>query len=67
MDKRAPNRQTALMLAARNGHQEVVRLLIEADADMDLTDADGLSAMNLARKSGNTEIADYLKRQGAVE
>ena len=34
---------------------------------MDLTDADGLSAMNLARKSGNTEIADYLKRQGAVE
>ena len=67
LDAPAPNRQTALMLAARNGHKEVVRILIEADADMDIDDGQGNTALNLARKAGNTEISDYLRREGAVE
>lgn len=67
LDAPAPNRQTALMLAARNGHKEVVKILIDTDADMDLVDAHGDSALQLAIKAGNSEIADYLRREGAVE
>lgn len=67
LDAPAPNRQTALMLAAKNGHKEVVKILIDADADMDLEDAQGNTALRLAVKAGNSEIADYLRGEGAVE
>jgi hypothetical protein len=66
LDQPAPNRQTALMLAARNGHLPIVRLLVDADADMDLDDAEGNSALAIAIKAGHGEIADYLRREGAV-
>jgi ankyrin repeat protein len=67
LDARAPNGQTALMLAAKNGHKEAVKLLIDADADMDLNDPDGNTAISLARSSGNSDIADYLRSEGAHE
>jgi ankyrin repeat protein len=67
LDAPAPNRQTALMLAAKNGHKEVVKILIDADADMDLEDAQGNTALRLAVRAGNSEIADYLRGEGAFE
>ena len=67
LDSRAPNGQTALMLAAKQGKIELVKLLVDADADMDLTDYDGDSALRLALKAGNGEVASYLRSEGAVE
>jgi len=67
VDARAPNGQTALMLAAANGHLEAVRLLVDADADMALTDPEGRTARALALRSANTDIADYLRSEGAPE
>lgn len=67
LDARAPNGQTALMLAAKLGNLDYVEKLIDADADMDLADYDGATALTLARKAGHKEIADFLLESGAVE
>jgi ankyrin repeat protein len=55
------------MLAVKFGKLELVQQLIDADADMDLTDYDGLSALRLALKLGHDEIAAYLRSEGADE
>lgn len=67
LDARAPNGQTALMLASKIGNLEFVRMLVDADADMDLADYDGATAVSLARKAGHLAVADYLHSVGAVE
>lgn len=67
LDARAPNGQTALMLAASLGHLEAVRILIDADADMDLQDYDGRSALVLARRNKHTKVVEFLLESGAVE
>ncbi|MBI5898120.1 MAG: ankyrin repeat domain-containing protein [Rhodocyclales bacterium] len=67
LDARAPNGQTALMLAAKQGKLVHVKHLIDADADMDLEDFDGKSALALARSGGHEEVVGYLKSAGAVE
>lgn len=67
LDARAPNGQTALMLAARNGNLGFVRQLIDADADMDLADSDGKTAIGMAKAAGHQEVVDYLRSVGAVE
>lgn len=60
LDTRAPNGQTALMLAVKFGKTDLVRQLIDAEADVDLADYEGVSPLQLARKLGHVEIADYL-------
>lgn len=67
LDARAPNGQTALMLAAKLGNLEFVKYLIDGDADMDLADFEGASAIALARKAGHASVAEYLRSVGAVE
>lgn len=67
LDARAPNGQTALMVAVKLGKLDLVKMLIDADADMDLADYEGISALQLAKKLGLTEIANYLRKEGAVE
>ena len=47
------------------GHQEVVDLLLEAGADPDLADKDGVRPLTLARDRGQTEIARALEAAGA--
>ncbi len=55
------------MLAAKNGRLELVHLLIDADADMDLPDPDGNTARKLAAQGTHSDISDYLRSVGAVE
>ncbi|MGH3136479.1 MAG: ankyrin repeat domain-containing protein, partial [Gaiellaceae bacterium] len=43
-------------------HEEVVRLLVEAGADVDLADGDGVTPLAHAQRSGYTEIAAILSR-----
>ncbi len=56
--------RTALMVAATEGHGDVVRLLIEAGADLNLRDYENSSALSLARAAGHLDIAEELGNAG---
>lgn len=51
---------TALMLAAQQGHKNIVHLLIQAGAFPQLRNSEGNTAADLARENGHANIADYL-------
>lgn len=57
--------RTALMIAAAAGNGDVVALLIEAGADVNLADLEGSTALSLARNSGNLDVAAQLEEAGA--
>ena len=57
---------TALHLAARNGHVEAMRLLLDAGTRMDVRDTKhGWTALHLAVIAGNVDGARLLVRAGA--
>lgn len=64
VNARAPNGATPLMLAARNGHRDVVQVLL-GTADPNLTTDTGATALQWALREGHTEIAQALRRSGA--
>jgi ankyrin repeat protein len=55
------------MLAVKLGKLDLVQQLIDADADMDLADYEGASALRMAVILGHDEIAAYLRSEGADE
>ena len=60
----APNKSSALMLAARNGHIDVVRRLLKLpQTDLDLVNDAGLTADNWALQSSNSDIADLIRAE----
>jgi len=52
---------TPLMHAAAEGNLDVVKILLEYEADLSLTDVDGDDAESFARQAGHIQVADYLK------
>jgi len=52
--------RTALMAACNNGHVDVVKLLLDANADLNLFDRNGKTALDLARDSGHGIVAAML-------
>ncbi|NJN84872.1 MAG: ankyrin repeat domain-containing protein [Caldilineaceae bacterium] len=48
-------------------HTEVVRLLVEAGADVNLADGQGVAPLTHARRSAHTKIAAILEAAGATE
>lgn len=52
---------SALMLASKNGHLEVVQTLLKNNADTLLRDSNNLSASDHAQAAGNTIIAALLQ------
>jgi ankyrin repeat protein len=62
VDARAPNKQTALMLAAKNGNLQIAKLLLNAKADASLKDQFGESAITLAQKDNNTDFARLIEQ-----
>jgi ankyrin repeat protein len=56
---------TALLLAAREGAIDGVRALAEAGADLNATDPDGTSALNMAIINAHYEVAALLVEKGA--
>jgi len=52
---------TALIYAARNGHTEIVEILLAGGADPKLVTHKNRSAASVARKAGHTSLADMLQ------
>jgi ankyrin repeat protein len=61
------SRETALMTAAMYGNLAMVRLLIEAGAEVSARSAKGDSALDLARRLRQEKVADLLRGAGAEE
>ena len=57
--------RTALIIAAVEGHLEIVRMLVEAGSDLNIVDAEGSTALSLARSYGNLDVAALLVEAGA--
>lgn len=60
IDAESPNRTTPLMMAARYGREEVVRLLLEEGADPTLRNEQGLDAIDFARQVGRDGLVDVI-------
>ena len=56
---------TPLLFAARNGDIETARVLLDAGANVQDTDASGASALVIATHSGHEPLAIFLLQQGA--
>ncbi|WP_158538043.1 MULTISPECIES: ankyrin repeat domain-containing protein [Corallincola] len=57
--------RTALIAASRNGHVEVVRLLLKHKANPNLGDAGEMTALNRSVKKGHAEVVSLLLSNGA--
>ena len=66
VDARAPNGQTALILAVKLGKIDLVQLLIESKANKDLKDSDGVTALGHAKKLDHPDTIKYLQKVGAA-
>lgn len=64
LDARSPNGSTPLMMAARYGSEESVRLLLERGADPTLRNERDLGAAEFARLAGREKLAERLQRPG---
>ena len=53
-----------LMLAAQGGHEEMVRMLVGARADVSAKKDDGQTVLILAAKGGHAKACEVLARQG---
>ncbi|MFH2138196.1 MAG: ankyrin repeat domain-containing protein [Candidatus Omnitrophota bacterium] len=58
-----PEKHSPLMFAADSGYLEIVKLLVDKGADVNLKDSSGKTALDRARKSGENEVAEFLLLQ----
>eukprot|EP00435_Cladocopium_sp_Y103_P064334 s282_g26.t1 len=54
-----------LLLAARQGYEEMVRFLVEVGVDKEQTDYEGLRPLHIAAQEGHLEIVRFLVECGA--
>ena len=64
-EEHASGELTPLLFAARDGHLESARLLIQAGADVNARAADGKDSLGLAIFNGNYAFASFLVDSGA--
>jgi len=67
VDINYPNRLgfTALQIAVKKGHKDLVSLLVEQGADIEVTTALGDSLLRMAQRAGHQEIVMLLVNAGA--
>ncbi|XP_048257810.1 serine/threonine-protein phosphatase 6 regulatory ankyrin repeat subunit A-like [Haliotis rufescens] len=67
VNSRGRYKQTPMMRAAKNGHKEVVELLVKKGADLSLAyNADGSNVLHLACVNGHVDVVKYLLSQDTV-
>lgn len=54
---------TPAMMAAAEGQLEVLKVLVENGADLEMVDVDGESPLYFATRSGHTKVIDYIESQ----
>jgi uncharacterized protein len=57
IDAESPNKTTPLMMAARYGHMDVVKLLLDEGADANLRNQQGMTALDFAVSADRPEVA----------
>ena len=60
MDAVSKDGQTSLMLAAKNGHEEICELLLQKEAAIDIVSNDGKTALMLATENGKRGVCRLL-------
>ena len=65
VNQRTETLMTALAVACRHGHKELVRLLLENGADPNMVNDVGIAPLHLVCLLGYTEIAEMLLNAGA--
>ncbi|XP_059366352.1 serine/threonine-protein phosphatase 6 regulatory ankyrin repeat subunit B-like [Carassius carassius] len=60
INKHAKNGWSPLLLAAEQGHTEVVKILLQNNARVDVFDEEGKAAIHLAAEQGHQDIVDTL-------
>ncbi|KAL0961929.1 hypothetical protein UPYG_G00333500 [Umbra pygmaea] len=60
INKHSKNGWSPLLLAAEKGHTEIIRILLQNHARVDVFDEDGKAALHLAAEGGHLDIADIL-------
>ena len=60
-----PGTTTSLMYAAREGRLETVRLLIDAGADVNAVDTNGIASLLLSISNNHVDVARFLIERGA--
>lgn len=58
---------TALMLAAKNGHVDTVLMLVDLGADVDALNRKKQTALDLAAIEGRAKVVEALKKKGASD
>jgi ankyrin repeat protein len=64
-DRLGASREPAIIIAARAGQAEMVRLLLDWDADYEATDLTGRTALAIAEQRRDRVIANMLREEGA--
>lgn len=65
VNAQSPNGTTPLIAAVKNGHSETAFELIELGADLSIADADGVTAVEWARKKGQVMLLKGLEEFAA--
>jgi len=64
LDEKGENGWTALYFAANEGHLDIVKVLVQAGAGVDVTNNYGNTPLHKAAYSGNLEVCKYLVEDG---
>ncbi|XP_067653298.1 putative ankyrin repeat protein RF_0381 [Haliotis asinina] len=67
INSRGCNEKTPVMMAAENGHKDVVEVLVNEGANKSLVDTNGNNILHAACRGGNMKLVKYVVSQGAVD
>jgi serine/threonine-protein phosphatase 6 regulatory ankyrin repeat subunit B len=54
-----------LLISSLKGHSEIVRLLLENNADINIKTSEGATALMISAANGHTEVVKLLLEKGA--